>query len=65
MQGSQSSTAVVAPLRGSIKEKNKKKSAESVEACEVHMEKVSKDKMQQSLVDKEQQYADTCTLSIN
>ena len=48
-----------------IKKKNKKKSAESVEAREVHMEEVSKDKLQQRLVDKEQPDADTCTLSIN
>ena len=59
VQGSQSSTAVVAPLRGSIKKKNKKKSAESAESREVHMEEVSKDKMQQRLVDKEQLDADT------
>ena len=44
VQGSQSTTAAVATLRGSIKKKNKKKSAESVEAREVHMEEVSKDK---------------------
>ena len=37
----------------------KKKSTESVGACQVHMEKVSKDKMQQRLVDKEQPDADT------
>ena len=55
VQGSQSTTAAVATLRGSIK----KKSTESVGACQVHMEKVSKDKMQQRLVDKEQPDADT------
>ena len=59
VQGSQSTTAAVATLRGSIKKKNKKKSTESVGACQVHMEKVSKDKMQQRLVDKEQPDADT------
>ena len=42
-----------------IKKKNKKKSTESVGACQVHMEKVSKDKMQQRFVDKEQPDADT------
>lgn len=31
---------------GVIKKKNKRKSAKSVEAHEVHMEEVSKDKMQ-------------------
>ena len=55
VQGSQSTTATMATLRGSIK----KKSIESVGACQVHMEKVSKDKMQQRLVDKEQPDADT------
>ena len=42
-----------------LKKKNKKKSTESVGACQVHMEKVSKDKMQQRLVDKEQPDVDT------
>ena len=65
VQSSQSTAAAVATLRGSIKKKVKKKSAESVEAHEVHMEEVSKDKMRQRLVDKEQPDADTCTLSIN
>ena len=46
-------------LKADIKKKNKKKSTESVGACQVHMEKVSKDKMQQRLVDKEQPDADT------
>ena len=53
VQGNQLTTAAMATLRGSIKKKNNKKSTESVEACQVHMEKVSKDKMQQRLVNKE------------
>ena len=51
-------------MNSQLMESIKKKSTESVGACQVHMEKVSKDKMQQRLVDKEQPDADTW-LSIN
>ena len=46
-------------MTSQLMESIKKKSTESVGACQVHMEKVSKDKMQQRLVDKEQPDADT------
>ena len=46
-------------MTSQLMESIKKKSTESVGACQVHMEKVSKDKMQHRLVDKEQPDTDT------